>query len=64
MRHVAFRVSAVNFARARQQLGARGIGVEFQDHQIAHSIYFHDPDGHQIKLTTYEVSGHPERHSR
>lgn len=55
MRHVAFRVSAENFAKARQQLAARGIAVEFQDHQIAQSIYLHDPDGHEIELTTYEL---------
>lgn len=53
MRHLAFRVSAENFARARRQLAARGIAVEFQDHQIAQSIYFHDPDGHEIEITTY-----------
>jgi catechol 2,3-dioxygenase-like lactoylglutathione lyase family enzyme len=55
MRHVAFRVNAVNFARAQAELTARGIAFEFQDHQIARSIYLHDPDGHEIELTTYEL---------
>jgi catechol 2,3-dioxygenase-like lactoylglutathione lyase family enzyme len=53
MRHLAFRVDAGNFERARRELAAGGIAFEFQDHQIAHSIYFYDPDGHQIELTTY-----------
>ena len=56
MRHVAFRVSAANFEKARRQLVARGIAIEFQDHQIAQSLYLHDPDGHEIELTTYELS--------
>ena len=25
------------------------------DHGACHSVYFDDPDGHQIELTTYEV---------
>jgi len=25
------------------------------DHGIGHSIYFDDPDGHELELTTYEV---------
>lgn len=55
MRHFAFRVDRPNFERARSDLERRSIECEFQDHQIAHSIYFHDPDGHQVELTTYEV---------
>ena len=55
MRHVAFRVSRLNFDTAKQRLA--GLGMEFheQDHQIARSIYFSDPDGHEVELTTYEV---------
>jgi len=55
MRHVAVRVNASNFAGAQRALEARGIQWTFQDHQIAHSIYFHDPDGHEIEITTYET---------
>jgi len=54
MRHLAFRVDAVNFAAAQRELNARGIAFAFQDHGIARSIYFTDPDGHEIELTTYE----------
>jgi catechol 2,3-dioxygenase-like lactoylglutathione lyase family enzyme len=55
MRHLAFRVDAANFARARQSLEGRGIAVEFEDHGIAHSIYFPDPDGHELEITTYDL---------
>ena len=53
MRHLAFRADGENFAKARQELTERGLEVEFQDHGLAHSIYFHDPDGHEIEITTY-----------
>jgi catechol 2,3-dioxygenase-like lactoylglutathione lyase family enzyme len=59
MRHLAFRVDAANFAHARAALQARGIPLEFQDHGIAHSIYFEDPDGHELEITTYDLISHP-----
>ena len=55
MRHIAFRVDQSNFQRARVALVQQGIPIEFQDHAIAHSIYFRDPDGHQIEITTYDL---------
>lgn len=54
-RHLAFRVDRDNFERARMELPAKGIPIEFQDHDVAQSIYFEDPDGVQVELTTYEV---------
>jgi catechol 2,3-dioxygenase-like lactoylglutathione lyase family enzyme len=54
MRHLAFRVSRGNFERAQEELSRRAISFEFEDHEIAHSIYFSDPDGHRLELTTYE----------
>jgi len=54
-RHVAFRVDRENFERARKELRGRGIELEPQDHGTAHSIYFLDPDGHQLEITTYGV---------
>jgi catechol-2,3-dioxygenase len=36
-------------------LKKRAIPFEFQDHEISHSIYFRDPDGHRIEITTYEL---------
>jgi catechol 2,3-dioxygenase-like lactoylglutathione lyase family enzyme len=43
------------FERARMELPAKGIAIEFQDHDVAQSIYFKDPDGVLVELTTYEV---------
>jgi catechol 2,3-dioxygenase-like lactoylglutathione lyase family enzyme len=54
MRHLAFRVDAANFAKARKGLEEQGIATTFEDHGIAHSIYFNDPDGHEIEITTYD----------
>ena len=55
MLHLAFRADRENFLAAQRELKKRGIKFEFQDHEIAHSIYFRDPDGHQLEITTYEV---------
>ena len=55
MLHLAFRANRENFLGAQQELQKRGIKFEFQDHEIAQSIYFRDPDGHQLEITTYEV---------
>jgi len=57
MRHVAFRADHGSFRTAQAHLKKLGISFEFQDHDIAHSIYFLDPDGHQIEITTYEIEG-------
>jgi catechol 2,3-dioxygenase-like lactoylglutathione lyase family enzyme len=55
MWHVAFGADRRNFDAAREELDARDIRYSLSDHGIAHSIYFHDPDGHLIEITTYEV---------
>ncbi len=52
--HIAFRVNREGFEQAREELAAQGMEPRFSDHGIAHSIYFPDPDGHQLELTTYE----------
>lgn len=56
MLHLAFRVDAAGFKNAKDELTRRDIPWEFQDHEISHSIYFEDPDGHQLEVTTYELS--------
>jgi catechol 2,3-dioxygenase-like lactoylglutathione lyase family enzyme len=53
--HVAFRVDRENFERARGRLRELGISFEFEDHTVSHSIYFDDPDGNRLEITTYEV---------
>jgi catechol 2,3-dioxygenase-like lactoylglutathione lyase family enzyme len=55
MRHFAFRTDRANFDLARRELGRRGVRFESQHHGISESIYFHDPDGHEVEITTYEV---------
>ena len=53
--HFAFRTDRQNFLHAQDELKKRAIPFDFEDHQISHSIYFHDPDGHKIEITTYEL---------
>ena len=53
--HLAFRVDGASFAEARQRLGERGISFRIVDHGTAHSLYFEDPDGIRLELTTYDV---------
>jgi catechol 2,3-dioxygenase-like lactoylglutathione lyase family enzyme len=55
MLHLAFRANRENFLAAQRELEERGIKFEFQDHEISQSIYFRDPDGHQLEITTYEL---------
>jgi catechol-2,3-dioxygenase len=57
MLHLAFRADARNFAAAQNELNRRGIKFEFEDHEISHSIYFRDPDGNRLEITTYELVG-------
>jgi catechol 2,3-dioxygenase-like lactoylglutathione lyase family enzyme len=53
--HFAFRADRENFLRAQDELKKRAIPFDFQDHEISHSIYFRDPDGHEIEITSYEL---------
>ena len=54
-RHFAFRTNGDDFEAAQRELKTRGIDFEFEDHEITHSIYFHDPEGHKIEVTTYDL---------
>ena len=55
MFHLAFRTTYGDLLEAEKILQERGIPFEFQNHRIAHSIYFADPDGHQLEITTYDL---------
>jgi catechol 2,3-dioxygenase-like lactoylglutathione lyase family enzyme len=58
MRHLAFQVDRRNFLQAQDSLRTRGIEFTFEDHSISHSIYFRDPDGYELELTTYELGSY------
>jgi|SRR5438309_7827039 len=55
MLHLAFRANRDGFLAAQEELKRHGIEFEFQDHAISHSIYFRDPDGHELEITTYDL---------
>ena len=55
MQHLAFKTDRKNFEEAQKSLKEKGIKFEFQDHEISHSIYFNDPDGYEIEITTYDL---------
>ena len=59
MRHLAFRADRQNFTLAQATLQRLEIPFDFQDHQIAHSIYFRDPDGNSLEITTYDLITQP-----
>lgn len=54
LRHVAFMVARDDLALAQGRLQERGVESRFEDHGNAQSVYFPDPDGNVIELTTYD----------
>lgn len=61
--HFAFRASRANFLDAQAQLKTLGIPFSFSDHEISHSIYFRDPDGYLLEITTYELNDDDPNHT-
>lgn len=55
-RHLAFRADRTEFLRSQEELRKRGISFHFEDHEIAHSIYFRDLNDLPLEITTYEVT--------
>lgn len=54
--HFALRAASyTDFQEAQAELQARGVSFQFRNHEIAHSIYFYDPDGVLLEITTYDV---------
>jgi catechol-2,3-dioxygenase len=54
--HIAFRTATyADFEHAQRELRGHRVAYKFQDHQVSHSIYFIDPDGHKLEITTYDV---------
>jgi glyoxylase I family protein len=55
--HLALRAATyADFRSAQVELQAKGVSFQFQDHEISHSIYFFDPDGFLLEITTYDIS--------
>ena len=54
---VALRVTSEAFVEWQAQLTRLGdVAVEFQDHEIAMSLYLRDPDGNTLEITTYDYA--------
>ncbi len=53
--HFALAFDRQNFEQAQSDLDALGITYEVWDHGICDSLYFEDPEGHQIELTAYRT---------
>ncbi|MFL6590536.1 MAG: VOC family protein [Chthoniobacterales bacterium] len=54
--HLAFRAKTyADFQSAQCELQAAGISFQFEDHEISQSIYFSDPDGFELEITTYDL---------
>jgi catechol 2,3-dioxygenase-like lactoylglutathione lyase family enzyme len=53
-RRVAFRVTAAGFAEFLTRNPDLVTKDAVVDHQQAYSVYFNDPWGHQLEVTTYE----------
>jgi catechol 2,3-dioxygenase-like lactoylglutathione lyase family enzyme len=51
---VAFRVDAADFMRYLRRLGELRIQNQLSDHDKAYSVYFADPYGHRLEVTTYD----------
>ena len=55
--HMGLRAATyTDFRSAQAELQAQGIPFQFRDHEISHSIYFTDPDGFLLEITTYDLA--------
>ena len=53
--HFAFKTDALNFKKAREFFAEKNIKYRFADHEVCHSVYLADPDGHLVEITTYDI---------
>jgi len=52
---VAFGASGEEFLQWKTHLERKGLTVRIEDHDMAYSIYFKDPDENLYEITTYDV---------
>ena len=55
LRHIAFMVRRDDLAYAKTRFEQLGVDHRAEDHGNSHSVYFRDPDGNVVELTTYET---------
>ena len=53
--HFALRVDRPGFEAAQRELAGEDFKLTVSNHGLSHSLYFRDPDGHLVELTTYEI---------
>jgi catechol 2,3-dioxygenase-like lactoylglutathione lyase family enzyme len=54
--HLALRAATyADFRSAQAELQTRGVPFQFREHEISHSLYFSDPDGFLLEITTYDL---------
>ena len=51
---IAFGTSAEGFLAWKKHLEERGLKLRLTDHELAYSLYFHDPWNNLHEITTYE----------
>jgi catechol 2,3-dioxygenase-like lactoylglutathione lyase family enzyme len=60
IRKIAFVVDADKFPDAIAELKSKGADLsETEDTGIAYSVFFHDPDGYLLEITTFHMTGDP-----
>ena len=53
--HIAFGASGAQWLEWKIHLESKDIAVRANDHKMAYSLYFHDPDKNMYEITTYEA---------
>lgn len=51
---IAFGASAAQWLEWKTHLENKGLILRIEDHDMAYSLYFHDPDKNMYEITTYE----------